>query len=122
MLFLSVVGVGAMLAAEVLLDEERVHGGVGVDGERDECHLGHLFHHHSVVDRIVGVFAPGERPMVLHQYAGGVDGVDVAFPDAVDDDDTGFFLVLCHLAFHHVVGAGYLIMEIVGVCGADVRD
>ena len=53
-LALSVVGVGAMLAHVVLLDEERVHGKSGIHREGDESHLGALLHDLGVVHGIVG--------------------------------------------------------------------
>ena len=55
---LAIVGIGAMLAHIVLLDEERVHGGVGVHAEADERHLGALFHHLGVIDGISRGSAP----------------------------------------------------------------
>ena len=58
--FLAIVSIGTVLAAEMLLDEQGVHRTGGIDGQADECHLGHLFHHYGVVDSIVGIFAPRE--------------------------------------------------------------
>ena len=52
--FLSVVGVGSVLAVVVLLYEQGIHGEGGIDAEGDEGHLGALFHDLGVVDRIVG--------------------------------------------------------------------
>ena len=75
-----------MLAAEVFLHEERIHGRVGVDAERDEGHLGDLLHDDGVIDGIVGILAPGEWSVVFHQHTGGVHRVDVAVDDPVDDD------------------------------------
>ena len=111
-----------MLAAEVLLDEQRVHRRGGVHAERDKSHLGHLLHHYGVVDGVVGVLAPGERTMVLHEHTGGVDGVDVATLDAVYNHHTGLFLILGHLTLGHITGAGNGIVEIVGMGGADVGN
>ena len=44
-LFLAVVGVGAVLAAIVLLNEKRIHCKVRIYRQCHECHLGALFHH-----------------------------------------------------------------------------
>ena len=52
--FLTIVGVGTVLAVVVLLDEERIHGQVGIDGEGNKRHLGTLLHHLSIVNCIVG--------------------------------------------------------------------
>ena len=41
-----------MLAHVVLLDEERVHGGVGIDSEANESHLGTLLHYLGVIDGV----------------------------------------------------------------------
>ena len=41
-----------MLAHVMLLDEKRVHSGVGIDTEADESHLGALLHNLGVVDSI----------------------------------------------------------------------
>ena len=57
-LFLSVIGVGAMLTAKVLFDEQRIHGRCRIDSERHKGHLGHLFHHHRIVDGVVGILSP----------------------------------------------------------------
>ena len=55
---MTVVGVGAMLAGEVLLDEERIHGEVGIHGVGDECHLGNLLSNHSVIDSLCRILTP----------------------------------------------------------------
>ena len=49
-LFLSVVGVGAVLAGEMFFNKKRIHCEVRIDTEGHEGHLGHLFHHNGVVD------------------------------------------------------------------------
>ena len=58
MFFLAIVGVGTMLAAEMFFDEQWVHGRARVDREGYEGHLGYLFHHHSVVNCVIGILAP----------------------------------------------------------------
>ncbi len=58
LLFLSVVGVWTMLAAEVLFYEQWIHCRFRVYGVRNESHLCHLFHHYSVIDRVVCILAP----------------------------------------------------------------
>lgn len=57
-LVLAVVGAGAVLAVVVLLDEEGIHGEVGVDTVGDVGHLCHLFHHDGIVDGIGGSLSP----------------------------------------------------------------
>ena len=56
--FLSVVGVGTVLAVVVLFNQQRVHRGERIYREGDEGHLGHLLHHLGVVHCIVGRCAP----------------------------------------------------------------
>ena len=47
-----------MFAAKVLFNQQGVHLCVGIDTEGNECHLGHLFCHHSVIYSLVWVFSP----------------------------------------------------------------
>ena len=58
LLFLAIIGVGTMLATEMLLNEKWVHRSVGIDTEGDKGHLGHLLHHYVIIYGIVGVLAP----------------------------------------------------------------
>ena len=58
-----------MLAAEMLLNKQRIHRQVRVDRIGYGCHLGHLLHDDSVVDRIMRILSPGKGTMILYQYA-----------------------------------------------------
>ena len=61
--------------------------------------------------------------MVLHEYAGRMDGIDLPVGETLHDDVTRLQLVVAfHLSLGHVVGAGNGIVEVVGMCGADVGD
>ena len=51
---LAIIGVGSVLTHVVLLDEQRIHGEVGIHRESHEGHLGALLHHLGVVNGIVG--------------------------------------------------------------------
>ena len=59
--------------------------------------------------------------MVLYQHAGGVVGVDTL--KTLHDDVACLQLILAlYLGLGHVVGAGDILVEVVGMCGADVGD
>ena len=119
---MSVICVRTMLAAEVLLHEQWVHGGVRVHAERDERHLCHLFCNHCVINSLVGILTPCERTMVLDQYARSVNWVDVVFLETVNDDNARVVLIFCHHVLGHCISARDAIVEVVGVSCADVRD
>lgn len=122
LLFLSVVCIGPMFAAEVLLYEQRVHGGILVYRERDERHLGNLFCHYCMINSLVGILAPSERTMVLYQYAWGMNRIDVSLLEAVYNNHSCIVFVFCHLVGSHIVGARYAVVKIVGMSGADIRE
>ena len=121
---MSVVGVGAVLAVVVLLDEQGIHRGVGIYRERDEGHLGTLFHDLCVVNRIVGRCAPGEGAMIPDEYGRRVVGVNLADVQYL----VNYYVARLQLvlAFHflagHVAGAGDVLVEVVGMCGSDVGN
>ena len=62
--------------------------------------------------------------MVLNQYGRSVVGIDFAdVEDFVNDDITRFQLILpLYLCFCHVARARNVLVEIVGMSGADVGD
>ena len=121
-LLLSVIGIGAVLAAEMLLNEQRIHGCSGIHTERHEGHLGHLFGHYGMIDSLVGILAPRNRTVVLHQNGRGVHGIDVVATETVYDDHTCVLLIFVHLLGSHVVCAGNAVVEIVGMSGSDVGN
>ena len=51
---LAIVRVGAVFAHVMLLNQQRVHGEVGINREGYESHLGALLHHLGIVNGIVG--------------------------------------------------------------------
>ena len=122
--FLTIIGVGSMLAHVVFLNEQRIHGQVEVHRECHESHFGALFHHLGVVNGIVGRCAPREWTVVLHQDGGCVVGIDFAdVQDLVHDDISCLQLILSfHLSLSHVARAGNVLVEIVGMGGANVRN
>ena len=113
-----------MLAHVVLLDEQGIHGQGGIDAESDEGHLGALLHDFSVIDRVVGRGAPGEGTMVLDEDGRGVVGVDLAdVKDLIHNDVACLKLILSfNFRFRHITGAGDVLVEVVGMGGADVGD
>ena len=111
-----------MLTRKMLLDEEGIHRCVWIHAERYKCHLSDLLCHHCMIDSLVGVLAPGEWAMVLHQYSWSVDGVDVVAAETLNDYYASLFLIFGHLSLHHVVGAGNAVMEIVGMSGTYAGD
>ena len=119
---LTVVGVRTMLAHVMLLDEKRIHRQGRVHRVGDESHFGTLLHDLGVVDGIVGRGAPGERSVVLHQHGRRVVGVDLTdIQNLIDDHVTRLqFIVALHLSFRHVPGTGDVLIEVVGMSGADV--
>ena len=121
-LLLSVVSVRTVLAVEVLLYEQWVHGGVWIHAERDERHLCHLLGYHCVIDSLVSILTPCERTVVLHQYAWSVNGVDIVLLESVNDDYTCIVLILGHHILCHCIGARNAVVEIVCVGSTDVRD
>ena len=62
--------------------------------------------------------------MVLHQHSGSMVRIDLAdVQDLVNDDVTRFQLVLTlYLGLGHIAGARNILIEIVGMSGADVGD
>ena len=61
---LAVIGVGAMLAQEVLVgDVLRKAGLIGAQHQSPHGHLGKLFKNHGIVHGIGRVLAPGEGTM-----------------------------------------------------------
>ena len=122
-----------MFAAVVLFDEMFVHfGGVaqdisafqlggGGDAYRDGGHFGDLLQHDGIVDGVEAVGAPGEGTVVAYQHGGGVHGVHPH--EALDYYVAGFLLVFApDLGLAHAAGAGDVLVEVIGVGGADVGD
>jgi len=122
MLSLTVIRIGAVLTGEVLLDEERIHCEVGIDGVGDECHLRHLLGDHSVIDSLSRILTPRERTVILDQNGWRMHRIDVVATETVDDHHTRLLLVLGHLCLHHTVGARDAVVEVVGMSGTDVGD
>ena len=75
-----------------------------------------------MIDGLIGILTPGKRTVVLDQSGRSMHRIDVAVQDAVHHDDTRIILILSHLVFRHVVGTGNAVVEVVGMCGTDVRD
>ena len=75
-----------------------------------------------MIDRLVGVLAPREWPVVLDEHSRRMHVVDVVALEAVDNHHARVVLVFGHLAGCHVVGAGDGVMEIVGMSGTDVGN
>ena len=111
-----------MLTAVVLFYQERIHGCSGIYTERHEGHLGHLLGNYGMIDSLVGILAPRERTVVLHQNGRGVHGIDVVATETVNDDHACVLLIFGHLLGGHVVGAGNAVVEIVGMSGSDVGN
>ena len=122
MFSLTVIRVGAVLAGEVLLDEERIHREVRIDRVGDECHLCYLLGYYSMIDSLGWILTPREGTMILDQNSWCVDGVDVVATETVDDHHTCLLLVLGHLCLNHTVGAWDAVVEIVGMGSTDVGD
>ena len=122
--FLTVVGIGTVLAVVVLLHEQGIHGESGIHAEGDEGHLGALLHDFGVINGIVGRGTPGEGAVVLDQHGGSVVGIDLAdVQDLIHDDVASLQLVLSlDLFLRHIARARDILIEIVGVRGADVGD
>ena len=122
MFSLTVISIWAVLAGEVLLDEERIHGQARIHGVGDERHLGHLLSDNGMIDSLGRILTPREGTMILDQYSRCVHGIDVVATETVDDHHARLLLIFGHLCLHHTVGAGDAVVEVVGMGGADVGD
>ena len=121
-----------MLTAVVLLNEVLVHGRlVGHQAHVDTGghvhiagnigHLGHFFQHHGVVHGIVGILAPGKGAVVFHQHGGRIVRID--FLEGFHNHIARFLLIFAeNLVLFHIARAGNILVEIIGMGGADVGD
>ena len=121
---LAVVGVRSVLAHVVLLDEQWIHCEVWVNREGYESHLGTLLHHLGIIYGIIGRRSPGERTVVLHQHGRCVVGIDFTDVQNLVHDDIAClqFILSLYLCLGHVARARDILIEVVGMCGADVGD
>ena len=105
---LAVVGVGAMLAQEVLiLDILGSRSGIPLNLTGVHCHLGDFLQYHSVVHSLGRALAPGEGAMAGADDTGGVQGLDAALGQFFDDDLAGVLLiVLVDLLGGEMTGTG----------------
>ena len=122
--FLSVVSVWSVLARIMLLDKQRIHCCVRIHGERHKRHFSALFHYFGIVDGVVGRSAPRERTVVLDQYARRVVGVYLSdIQELVNYHIACFQLILTfNFGLCHIACARNVLVEIVGVSGADIRN
>ena len=62
--------------------------------------------------------------MVLYQHGGSVVGVDLAdVQNLIHNHVTGLqFILTLYLSLGHIASAGDILVEIIGVCGSDVRN
>ena len=111
-----------MFTVKMFFDQQRIHGCLWVDIERNECHFRDLFQDNSIVNSIVWVFSPRKRAMIFNQYARCVHIVDLIFIELFYNDHACIQFIFIHLLFYHIVSAGDSIMEIICVCRTDVRN
>ena len=107
-----------MLTQVVLVQQILLHGrDVGGHGFRTECHESQFFQHHSIVDSIVRIGAPGEWAVGVDENCRDVIGG--LFLEGLDDDVAGFFFVFTvNFSWGHLPGTGNFAVEIVAVGSA----
>ena len=119
---LAVIGAGAVLAQEVLVQQlrlDRREAGGEVQGQHG--HLGDALDRHGGLDGLGRRRAPGERGVAIDQDARIVQRVEVA--EALDDDAPGLpFVGRRDLAGRHLAGDRHRAGKVVGVRRAEDRD
>ena len=86
-----------------------------------EGHLGHFLQHYGVVHGIVGILAPGEGTVVFHQHGRCVVRID--FLESFHNHVARFLLIFAkNLSLLHVPRTGNILVEIIGMGGADIGD
>lgn len=119
-IFLTVVGVGAVFAGVVFVEDVGGDGGGrGVEGEGVDGHLGADFEGGAVVETGGGSFAPSEGGVVGKEDGGGFEGVEVEFAETFDNADAGVEFVVGFDFFRSErAGEGDGAEEMVGMGGA----
>ena len=110
-----------MLAREVFLNKQRIHGKRRIDTERYRCHLGHLLKHDGVMYRLERIFSPSERSVILHKNGRSVNRIHTG--KTLYDDITGLkFILTLNLRFRHIRRPRPRTVELVGMSGTYIRQ
>jgi len=116
---LAVIGVGAMLAQEVLVCN--VLGQVfriRIDGQGPHCHFCQFFKHNGIMNRLLSIVSPGKRTVSRAKHCGSVHGI--ASGKLLDDYLSGVGLVcFLHLVLSKAEGHGDIIIEMIRLRGTD---
>ena len=92
---LSIVCIGAVLTHKMfVLDALGRGSGLWVEKFRIQAHFGNFLQHHRVIDRLGGVFPPGERTMATTNDCWDVDGIDAAIAESLHDNVSGVGLII----------------------------
>lgn len=121
-LLLPIVGVWPMLTLKMLIHQPAIDGlQLRINAAGNPRHARHLFHHHRVVYRLVGVFAPGKWPVLIDDDPRGMQRIGLT--QRFDNHLPGVQLVgLVHLLCAKRPGAGNIAEEVVRMGGAERRD
>ena len=113
-----------MLAQEVLvLDVLGRRRGVTLDLTGVDRHLADLLQHDRMIHGLGGILAPGEGAMGGADDTRGVQGLDLAPGQLLDDDLAGVLLVvLVDFLSSEMTGAGHSAVEVVRMGGAVAGD
>ena len=119
---LAIVGILAMLAQIVLIQQFLLHGFLtGSNRLGMEGHEGQFLQNHSIVDSIVGISAPCEGAMAMNQNSGNIIS-GLSF-EGLDNHVSGFQLILAADLFRgHLPGTGNFAVEVVAVGSAVGRN
>ena len=112
---LSVISVRAVLSVIVLiLQFLRRRLNAGIDRLRPVCHLRHFFQNDSIVHRIMGIFAPGKRTVVLAQHCRNRHNILAHLLKFAYDQKPSILLIsLCDFLFRQAAQAGYFAINII---------
>lgn len=120
---LAVIGIHPMLAQIVLVEQLLLHNRkLWRELAREQAHIGALFQHHGIVNRIGRVFTPGERAVGVDQHRRDLHRAEIALLESFDDHFTRLVFVFPgNFCRGHQARAGNGSVEIVRVCGTPGR-
>ena len=95
--FLTIIGIRTMFSVVMFFNQQWVHCKIWINGISDKRHFCALFHHLSVVNRIVWAGSPRKWSMILDQNCRSVVWINLADIENLIHNHIACFQFVCTL-------------------------